>query len=102
MLQHEEQSYMSEIAVKQETTLERQARMRERAKELRDKRETERKEFVEEKLEQRWRDQCEEMRSLLTKKHQDEVCIERSEQLRLKAERNEREKQGNYYNIDRG
>ena len=102
MLQHEEQSYMSEIAVKQETTLERQARMRERAKELRDKRETERKEFVEEKLEQRWRDQCEEMRSLLTKKHQDEVCIERSEQLRLKAERKEREKQGNYYNTDRG
>lgn len=100
-MQHEEQIYMSEIAVRQETVLERQARMRERAKELRDKRETERKEFVEEKLEQRWRDQCEEMRSLLTKKHQDEVCLERSEQLRLKTERKEREKQGNYYNTNR-
>ena len=85
---------MSEVAVKQEPMLEMQARMRERAKELRDRREKERQALVEEKLEQRWRNQCEEMRSLLSKRYQDEVCMERKEQLRFKAEMKEREKQG--------
>ena len=46
---------MSEVASKQETMLERQARMRERARSLREKREKERLDFVEDKLEQRWR-----------------------------------------------
>ena len=55
LLQSEEQQYMSEMASKKETVLERQARMRERAKSLRDKRETERLKFVENKLDQRWR-----------------------------------------------
>jgi len=40
---------------KQETMLERQAKMRERAKFLKEKREAERLEYVEEKLDQRWR-----------------------------------------------
>lgn len=46
---------MEEIAAKQETVLERQARMREKAKILREKREAERLELVEKKLDQRWR-----------------------------------------------
>ena len=46
---------MTEMASKEETVLERQARMREKAKSLRDKRETERLALVEEKLDQRWR-----------------------------------------------
>ena len=46
---------MREMASSQETVLERQARMRERAKSLRDKRETERLALVEKKLDQRWR-----------------------------------------------
>ena len=46
---------MSEMARSQETVLERQARMRERAKSLRDKREAERLGLVEKKLDQRWR-----------------------------------------------
>ena len=84
---------MTEIAAKQETPLERQAKMRERAKQLRERRESERLALVEDKLEQRWRQQCEEMRCLMSKRIQDEVCIERGEQLRLKAERKERERQ---------
>lgn len=40
---------------RQETVLERQAKMRERAKMLRDRREAERLAFVEKKLDQRWR-----------------------------------------------
>ena len=88
---------MTEIASKQETTLERQARMRERAKQLKERRETERQALVEMKLEQRWRDQCEEMRALLVKRNQDNVCVERAEQLRLKAEEKERQKQGRFF-----
>ena len=44
-----------EMEEKQETMLERQAKMRDRAKFLKEKREKERLEFVEEKLDQRWR-----------------------------------------------
>ena len=47
--------YFAEMASKQETPLERQARMRERARFLREKREEERLAFAEQKLEQRWR-----------------------------------------------
>lgn len=46
---------MTEMVSRKETVLERQARMRERAKSLRDKRETERLNLVESKLDQRWR-----------------------------------------------
>ena len=55
LLQREEKQYITELASKKETVLERQARMRERAKQLRDKREAERIALVENKLEQRWR-----------------------------------------------
>ncbi|XP_003389146.1 PREDICTED: cilia- and flagella-associated protein 53-like [Amphimedon queenslandica] len=93
LLQSEEEQYMSEIAVKQETTLERQAKMRERARQLREQREQQRLALVDEKLEQRWRNQCEEMRALLTRKHRDEVFTDRAYQLKLNAEKREREKQ---------
>lgn len=46
---------MLEISSKQETVLERQAKMRERARMLKDRRETERMALVEKKLDQRWR-----------------------------------------------
>ena len=85
---------MSEISAKQETTLERQAKMRERAKYLRDTRESERVALAEKKLEQRWRDQCEEMRSLLVKRNQDEVFQDRAEQIRQKAEEQKRQLEG--------
>ena len=40
------------------------------------------------------RDQCEELRGILSKRHQDEVCQERAEQLRLKAEEKRIKEQG--------
>lgn len=55
MLSTEEQNYVQEMEAKEETTLERQAKMRERAKFLKAKREQERLKLVEEKLDQRWR-----------------------------------------------
>ena len=55
LLKSEEEGYVAEMAQSQETLLERQAKMRERAKFLRDKREAERVAIVEKKLDQRWR-----------------------------------------------
>ena len=55
MLLAEEQQYIEEMEAKEETTLERQAKMRERAKFLKEKREQERLKLVQEKLDQRWR-----------------------------------------------
>lgn len=55
LLDAEEEQYLLDIDSQQETTLERQAKMRARAKELREKREQERLALVEEKLDIRWR-----------------------------------------------
>ena len=55
LLAAEENEYLEEIASNEETMLERQAKMREKAKVLRDKRESERLALVEKKLDQRWR-----------------------------------------------
>ena len=55
MLLEEERRYIEEMENMQETTLERQAKMRERAKQLKEKRERERQELVDQKLDQRWR-----------------------------------------------
>lgn len=38
-----------------------------------------------------YRDQCEDLRSILSKRHQDEVCRDRAEQLRLKEEERKKE-----------
>ena len=46
---------MMEMASKEETGLERQAKMRERAKQLKEKRESERLAVVQQKLEQQWK-----------------------------------------------
>ena len=40
------------------------------------------------------RDQCEELRAVLTKRHQNDVCFERAEQLRMKHEAKQKSKQG--------
>ncbi|KAJ8299832.1 hypothetical protein KUTeg_022579 [Tegillarca granosa] len=86
MLHAEEQQYLMEMEDKEETTIERQAKMRMRAKSLKDKREAERLQFVQEKYDQQFRNQCEELRSTLSKQQQDQVCVERLEQLRIKEQ----------------
>lgn len=86
LLETEEQQYLEEMDAKEETVLERQAKMREKAKALKEKRERERLNLVQEKLEQQWRDQCEELRSTLSKRQQDQVAAERMQQLEIKAD----------------
>ena len=55
MLAREEQAYIQEMEDSQETVLERQAKMRERAKFLKDKRESERLLTVQDKYDQQFR-----------------------------------------------
>lgn len=64
---------MAEMAQSQETVLERQAKMRERAKVLREKREAERVALVEKKLDQRWRCACTCMYYFTNKPHYQDV-----------------------------
>lgn len=92
LLAQEEEQYMLEMEAGQETLLERQAKMRERAKSLKEKREQERLQLVAEKLDQRWREECEELRATLTRRHMDEVCIERGEQLQMKQQQEAEQK----------
>lgn len=98
LLQSEEAAFHCEITGQQETVLERQAKMRERARMLKEKRETERLEIAEQKLDQRWRNQCEELRATVTKRHQDQVCRERAEQVHFKqVERRHKEQEEQMY-----
>uniref|UniRef100_UPI003AAA810B cilia- and flagella-associated protein 53 n=1 Tax=Centroberyx gerrardi TaxID=166262 RepID=UPI003AAA810B len=86
MLEAEEQQLMREIEDKKETVLERQAKMRERAKTLKERRESERQQLVADKLEQLFREQSEELRAIQTKRREEEVCVERAAQLRSRQE----------------
>lgn len=69
-----------------ETKAEKLARMRARAKELENKREAERLKIVGEKEEQRWRGECEELREVMSRRHQDEVCSSRKHQIDIKKQ----------------
>jgi len=55
LLENDRAEYASASVTTQETALERQSRLRERARHLREKREAERLAFVEEKYEQQFR-----------------------------------------------
>ncbi|XP_014681078.1 PREDICTED: cilia- and flagella-associated protein 53-like [Priapulus caudatus] len=85
-LQQDEENYLHEIERQVEDPVCRQAKMRERAKELRERRETERKGLVKEKLDQQYREQCEELRATVSKRHQHLVSSERQEQLKIKEQ----------------
>ena len=92
MLAEEDYYYLQKAHALKETMEEKQERMRRKAAELKARRESEREAIVKKKLDQQWQNQCEELRSVLTRRHQDQVCIERSYQLNQQAER-ERERQ---------
>ncbi|XP_076444011.1 cilia- and flagella-associated protein 53-like [Babylonia areolata] len=81
LLRQEDQDYITTMQEAEETTLERQAKMRARINSLRDRKERERLHFCQQKYDQQFREQCEELRSTLSKREQDRVCAERVEQL---------------------
>ncbi|XP_066502670.1 cilia- and flagella-associated protein 53 [Hoplias malabaricus] len=86
MLESEEKEFLQELEEKEETVLERQTKMRARAKFLQEKRESERQKIVADKLDQLFREQCEELRAAQTRHRQDEVCRERAAQIRTREE----------------
>ncbi|XP_053556378.1 cilia- and flagella-associated protein 53 [Bombina bombina] len=93
LLETEEIQYIKEMESMEETTLERQAKMRERVKSLREKREQERLALVSAKREQQYREQCEELRALRSQMNQKEVCTERMAQLVLKEQLDRQQKE---------
>ncbi|KAK3523928.1 hypothetical protein QTP70_016738 [Hemibagrus guttatus] len=86
MLQYEERELLQEMDLKKDTVIERQTRMRERAKYLQEKRESERKKVVAEKLDQLFREQSEELRAVHTRRLQDQVYTERAAQIQSRRE----------------
>jgi len=88
LLEQEEREHVAELETKfaGETPTQRLAEMRQRAKELARKREEERQKIVHEKTEQRWRGECEELRSVLSQRHQDQVCRARQGQIETKRQ----------------
>ncbi|XP_078530921.1 cilia- and flagella-associated protein 53 [Lissotriton helveticus] len=93
MLENEEKEHIKEMEAMQETTLEKLAKMRERAKYLKEKRESERLALVAEKRDQQFREQCEELRSLLSQNHERQVCTERLVQLSIKEQLQKQQKE---------
>ncbi|KAL7376352.1 hypothetical protein ABVT39_006338 [Epinephelus coioides] len=82
LLEMEEQQLLQEMEEKTETLVERQAKMRQQVKALRDRRERDRQQLVSDKLEQLFRGQCEELRSELMRRREQQVCQERAAQVR--------------------
>ncbi|KAK7895779.1 hypothetical protein WMY93_021104 [Mugilogobius chulae] len=91
MLETEEQQLLKETEEKRETALERQAKMRDRAKALRDIRETKRQQMVSEKMEQLFINQCEELRTVLTKRREEEARLDCVAQVRSKQEQQQQQ-----------
>ncbi|NXS54873.1 CFA53 protein, partial [Brachypteracias leptosomus] len=92
LLEAEERGYLAEMEALGETVQEKEAKMRERVKLLREKRENERQQLVAEKREQQFREQCEELRLQWMKQHQKELCEDRLAQLALKEELKQQQK----------
>jgi hypothetical protein len=93
LLESEKMQYSMESTNTQETALERQSRLRERAKQLREKREADRMAFVADKLEQQFREGCEELRLTVSRRQHDDILAEREDQVRLKAEADREKRQ---------
>ncbi|KAM4639773.1 uncharacterized protein AAGF69_016604 isoform 10-T11 [Amazona ochrocephala] len=92
LLEAEESRYCTEMEALEETAQEKQAKMKERAKVLKEKREGERQQLVAEKREQQFREQSEELRTLWMKKHQKEVFEDQLAQVALKEELEKQQK----------
>nr|XP_002713577.2 cilia- and flagella-associated protein 53 [Oryctolagus cuniculus]XP_051707189.1 cilia- and flagella-associated protein 53 [Oryctolagus cuniculus] len=86
LLAAEENEYFAEMQMKEETIEEKKDRMREKTRLLKEKKEKERQDFVAEKLDQQFRECCDELRAELVCDHQKQVCEERRAQLAFNEE----------------
>ncbi|XP_015337871.1 cilia- and flagella-associated protein 53 [Marmota marmota marmota] len=85
-LASEENEYFAEMQQKKETIEEKKDRMREKSKLLKEEKEKERQNFVAEKLDQQFREGCEELRTKLFNIHEKKVCEERKAQVEFNEE----------------
>lgn len=92
-LEHEQEEYIQEIAALEETPLEREARMRERVRQLKEAREAERTELANGKLEQHFLLNCEQLRTLKSKEDAKVVTVHRDMQIKQKEEIRAHEKE---------
>ncbi|XP_028018396.2 cilia- and flagella-associated protein 53 [Balaenoptera acutorostrata] len=86
LLASEENEYFIEMQLKEETIEEKKDRMRDKVRLLREKKEKERQDFVAEKLDQQFRERCEELRVELCCIHQKAVSKERKAQIAFNEE----------------
>ncbi|XP_048219591.1 cilia- and flagella-associated protein 53 [Perognathus longimembris pacificus] len=86
LLAAEEYEYFSEMQSKGETIEEKKDKMREKTKLLREKKEKERQDFVAEKLDQQFREHCEDLRTQLYSIHEKAVSEERKAQVEFNEE----------------
>uniref|UniRef100_A0AAQ4QXH9 Cilia- and flagella-associated protein 53 n=1 Tax=Gasterosteus aculeatus aculeatus TaxID=481459 RepID=A0AAQ4QXH9_GASAC len=93
LLETEEQQLQQEMEEMKETSLEKQAKMRGRAKALREERERERRQLVSHKLEQQFREQCVELRGVQSRRTEQQVCEERAAQVRSRQRQREQQQQ---------
>jgi hypothetical protein len=97
-LKQDEETYRAELQNQEGKKEDRIAMMRNRMNELKEIRERERKVVVQEKLDQQWRQNCDELRQLESKMLEKRVAKGRAIQLKEKAERKETEaKEKKYY-----
>ncbi|XP_006891815.1 PREDICTED: coiled-coil domain-containing protein 11 [Elephantulus edwardii] len=87
LLASEENEYFAEMQLKEETTEMKRERMKEKTRMLKEQREKEKELFVTEKLDQQFREGCEELRLELSNIHQKKVCEERRAQVAFNEER---------------
>ncbi|XP_040488452.1 cilia- and flagella-associated protein 53 isoform X2 [Ursus maritimus] len=86
LLASEESGYFTEMQLKEETIEEKKDRMRDKTRLLKEKKEKERQDLVAEKLNQQFRERCEELRAELFCIHQKKVCEERKAQIAFNEE----------------
>ncbi|XP_016080570.1 PREDICTED: cilia- and flagella-associated protein 53 [Miniopterus natalensis] len=86
LLASEENEYFTEMQLKEETVEEKKDRMKDKTRLLKEKKEKERQDFVAEKLDQQFRECCEELRIELFSTHQKKVCEERKAQIAFNEE----------------
>ncbi|KAG7219023.1 hypothetical protein INR49_005923 [Caranx melampygus] len=86
LLEAEELQLLQELEEAKETMVERQARMRDRARGLRERRERERQQLVAHKMEQLFIQSCEELRTIQNRRREQQACAERVAQVRSRQE----------------
>ncbi|XP_035040830.2 cilia- and flagella-associated protein 53 [Hippoglossus stenolepis] len=96
VLAEEEQQLLQELEETKETLEERQEKMRVRAQTLRERRERERQQLVSDKLDQQFREQCQEVRSIHSRQREQQVreeqtALVRSRQQQLQQQQEEDE-----------